>query len=418
MNILVVGGGGREHAIVWKLSQSPKVEKIYCAPGNAGIARLAQCVPIKATDIEGMCSFAEKQKIDLAVIAPDDPLVLGMADEMEKRGIRAFGPSKAAAAIEGSKVFSKNLMKKYNIPTAAYEVFENSADAIEYLKNSAYPAVIKAEGLALGKGVIIAMSFEEAKEAVIEIMEEKKFGAAGSRVVVEEFLTGREISVLAFCDGKTVKPMCSAQDHKRALDNDEGLNTGGMGAYSPSPIYDEALAEECMKNIFLPTVTAMNSEGCPFSGVLYFGLMSTSDGVKVIEYNARFGDPEAQAVLPRLKTDLLDIFMAVCEKRLDEIEIEWSEDASACIIMASGGYPSKYAVGYPILGLDDCGEMVFHSGTAEKDGEIVTAGGRVLGVSALGKTLEEAVGNAYKAVSRISFKDMHYRHDIGARKGI
>ncbi len=415
MKVLVVGGGGREHAIVWKLSQSPKITKIYCAPGNAGISKLAECVPIKAVDIMGMCEFAEENKIDLTVIAPDDPLVLGMADDMEKRGIRAFGPKKAAAAIEGSKVFSKNLMKKYGIPTAAYEVFESSGDAVTYLEKSSYPVVIKAEGLALGKGVIIAQNFGEAKQAVIEIMEEKKFGQAGNRVVVEEFLEGREISVLAFCDGKTLKPMCSAQDHKRALDNDEGLNTGGMGAYSPSPIYDEKMAKECRDKIFIPTVRAMSAEGCPFSGVLYFGLMATEDGIKVIEYNARFGDPEAQVVLPRLKTDLLDIFLAVCDERLDEIEIEWSDDACACIIMASGGYPSQYTTGHIISGIDDC-SLVFHSGTAKSKGNVVTAGGRVIGVCALGETLGMAVKNAYADVEKISFSDMHYRRDIGKRK--
>lgn len=416
MRILVVGGGGREHAIVWKLAQSPKAEKIYCAPGNAGISALAECVPIKATDIEGICSFAVENKIDLAVVAPDDPLVLGMVDELENRGIRAFGPRKAAAQIEGSKVFSKNLMKKYGIPTARYEVFEKSGEAIEYLKTASYPAVVKAEGLALGKGVIIAQDFDEAQSAVVDIMENKKFGNAGQRVVIEEFLTGREISVLAFCDGKTIKPMVSAQDHKRALDNDEGLNTGGMGAYSPSPIYDEKMADECMKNIFLPTLSAMNAEGRPFSGVLYFGLMSTADGVKVIEYNARFGDPEAQAVLPRLKTDLLEIMLAICEKRLDKIEIEWSHDAAACIIMASGGYPLKYETGYPISGLENVEELVFHSGTAIKDGQIVTAGGRVLGVTALGFSLDKAIDKAYGAVSKISFHNMHFRRDIGGRR--
>lgn len=414
MKILVVGGGGREHAIVWKLSQSPLKPQIYCAPGNAGIAQLAKCVPIKATDLDGICDFVKEEGFDLVVIAPDDPLVMGLADRISEMGVRAFGPSAAAAIIEGSKVFSKDLMKKYSIPTARYEVFDRSEDAIKYISEGTFPAVIKAEGLALGKGVIIAENFEEAKAAVIDIMENKKFGSAGARVVVEDFLTGPEISVLAFTDGKTLIPMCSAQDHKRALDGDKGLNTGGMGAFSPSPVYTKEIADECMKNIFIPTMNAMNSEGRTFKGVLYFGLMSTPDGVKVIEYNARFGDPETQAVLPRLKTDLLEIFNAIIDERLDEMNIEWYDDAAVCIIAASGGYPESYEKGYPIEGLDKV-NLLFHSGTAEKDGKIVTAGGRVLGVTAMGATLSDAIDKAYEQIKNVSFEKMHYRKDIGRK---
>ena len=387
MKILVVGGGGREHAIVWKIAQSPKVDKIYCAPGNGGIAELAECVDIAATDIENMVKFAKDNAIDLVMVAPDDPLVLGMVDAMEKEGIRAFGPRANAAIIEGSKAFSKELMKKYNIPTANYEVFTDSTSAIDYIKaQNTFPTVIKADGLALGKGVIIAQNLEEAEQAVHEMIDDGKFGKSGSRVVIEEFLTGPEVSVLAFTDGKTVKPMVSAQDHKRAYDNDEGLNTGGMGTFSPSRLYDDAKAEECMKNIFVPTIKAMSSEGRPFKGVLYFGLMMTANGVKVIEYNCRFGDPETQVVLPRLKTDLVEIMEAVIDERLDEINIEWEDNAAVCVVMASGGYPVSYKKGYEISGLDNVGDLtVFHAGTAVKDGKIVTNGGRVLGVTA--KTL-------------------------------
>ncbi|MBE7025875.1 MAG: phosphoribosylamine--glycine ligase [Ruminococcaceae bacterium] len=414
MKILIVGGGGREHAIAWKLAQSPVKPTLYCAPGNGGISEIATLVPIKATDIEGVCNFAEENKIDLVVVAPDDPLVAGMVDALEKKGIRAFGPNAAAAQIEGSKVFAKNLMKKYGIPTASYETFSDPEAAIAYLEKGSFPAVIKAEGLALGKGVIIPQNLDEAKTAVRDIMEDKQFGDAGNRVVIEEFLTGREISVLAFTDGKTLLPMCSAQDHKRALDNDEGLNTGGMGAYSPSPIYDKVLEKECMENIFLPTITAMEKEGCPFKGVLYFGLMSTKDGVKVIEYNARFGDPETQAVLPRMENDLLEIMEAIIDGRLDEIKLSFKTEAAACIIAASGGYPKSYEKGYPISGLDKVdGATVFHSGTAKKDGVFTTNGGRVLGVTAMGETLRAAVDKAYENVKKISFTDMHYRTDIG-----
>lgn len=417
MKILVVGGGGREHAIVWKIAQSPKVDKIYCAPGNGGIAELAECVDIGATDIENMVKFAKEKAVDLVMVAPDDPLVLGMVDAMEKEGIRAFGPRANAAIIEGSKAFSKELMKKYNIPTAGYEVFTDSASAIEYIKKGTFPTVIKADGLALGKGVIIAQNLEEAEQAVHEMIDDGKFGKSGSRVVIEEFLTGPEVSVLAFTDGKTVKPMVSAQDHKRAYDNDEGLNTGGMGTFSPSRLYDDAKAAECMENIFLPTIKAMSAEGRPFKGVLYFGLMMTANGVKVIEYNCRFGDPETQVVLPRLKTDLVEIMEAVIDERLEEIEIEWEDNAAVCVVMASGGYPVSYKKGYEITGLDNVGDLtVFHAGTAIKDGKIVTNGGRVLGVTAVGNDLDEAIKNAYAGVSKISWTDEFHRSDIGIKK--
>ena len=417
MKILVVGGGGREHAIVWKIAQSPKVDKIYCAPGNGGIAELAECVDIGATDIENMVKFAKEKAVDLVMVAPDDPLVLGMVDAMEKEGIRAFGPRANAAIIEGSKAFSKELMKKYNIPTAGYEVFTDSASAIEYIKKGTFPTVIKADGLALGKGVIIAQNLEEAEQAVHEMIDDGKFGKSGSRVVIEEFLTGPEVSVLAFTDGKTVKPMVSAQDHKRAYDNDEGLNTGGMGTFSPSRLYDDAKAAECMENIFLPTIKAMSAEGRPFKGVLYFGLMMTANGVKVIEYNCRFGDPETQVVLPRLKTDLVEIMEAVIDERLDEINIEWEDNAAVCVVMASGGYPVSYKKGYEITGLDNVGDLtVFHAGTAIKDGKIVTNGGRVLGVTAVGNDLDEAIKNAYAGVSKISWTDEFHRSDIGIKK--
>ena len=420
MKILVIGSGGRDHTIVWKLSKSPKVSKIYCAPGNGGIAELAECVPIKATDIDGVVNFAKEKAVDLVVVAPDDPLVAGMVDALEDAGIRAFGPRANAAAIEGSKVFSKDLMQKYNIPTAGYEVFTDPEAAIKYIEKGSFPTVIKAEGLALGKGVIIAKDIDEARAAIHDIMEEKVFGASGNRVVIEEFLTGPEVSVLAFCDGKTVVPMVSAQDHKRAFDNDEGLNTGGMGTFSPSRLYDAAKAEECMKNIFLPTVKAMQAEGRPFKGVLYFGLMMTAAGVRVIEYNARFGDPETQVVLPRLKTDLVDIIEAVIDGRLDEIEIEWEDNAAVCVVLASGGYPVKYATGYEISGLDEIAKYddltVFHAGTKRDGDKLVTAGGRVLGITAVAENLDAAIRRAYEGVEMVSFKDCHFRHDIGIKK--
>ena len=420
MKILVVGGGGREHTIVWKIAQSDKVSKIYCAPGNGGISELAECVDIPATDIDNMVAFAKEKEIDLVMVAPDDPLVLGMVDAMEAAGIRAFGPRKNAAIIEGSKVFSKDLMKKYNIPTAGYEVFCDSKSAIEYLKaQNSYPAVIKAEGLALGKGVIIALNEEEAIAGIHEIMDDKKFGDSGNRVVIEEFLTGPEVSVLAFTDGKTVKPMVSAQDHKRAYDNDKGPNTGGMGTFSPSRLYDDAKAKECMENIFIPTINAMNAEGRPFKGVLYFGLMMTEKGVKVIEYNCRFGDPETQVVLPRLKTDLVEIMEAVVDERLSDIEIEWADNAAVCVVMASGGYPVSYEKGHLISGIEDAEAMdnvtVFHAGTKRADDGFTNNGGRVLGVTAVDVNLDMAIKRAYEAVSKISWKDEFHRSDIGVK---
>lgn len=420
MKVLVVGGGGREHTILWKLAQSPLKPELFAAPGNGGISQLAKCVDIKATDVEGVVKFAKENQIDLTVVAPDDPLMLGMVDRLEEEGLKAFGPRQNAAIIEGSKVFSKDLMKKYGIPTAAYEVFDDSEKAIKYLEGVSYPTVVKAEGLALGKGVIIAANFEEAKLAVEDIMCDKVFGDAGSRVVIEEFLTGQEVSVLAFTDGKTLYPMVSAQDHKRAYDNDEGLNTGGMGTFSPSRLYTEAIHNECIENIFMPTMKAMNQEGRTFKGVLYFGLIMTKNGVKVIEYNARFGDPETQVVLPRLKTDLLEIFLAVAEERLGEITVDWEDNAAVCVVMASGGYPKDYKKGLPISGLEvaeaDEAITVFHAGT-KLDGEtFLTNGGRVLGVTAVGDDLEAAIQKAYEGVKKIHFDNVHYRTDIGRKK--
>lgn len=420
MKVLVIGSGGREHTIIWKLSQSPKVDKIYAAPGNGGISELAECVPISVMDFNALTAFAQKNAIDLTVVAPDDPLAAGAVDAFESVGLRAFGPNKAAAIIEGSKAFSKNLMKKYGIPTADYEVFDNSSDAVSYIKEqNKFPVVVKADGLALGKGVIIAQTFEEAETAVHEIMDDKVFGAAGGKVVIEEFLTGPEISVLAFTDGKVVKPMVSAQDHKRAYDNDQGLNTGGMGSFSPSRIYTPELAEECMQKVFLPTMEAMRKEGRTFKGVLYFGLMKTADGIKVIEYNCRFGDPETQVVLPRLKTDLYEIFNAVIDEKLSDIDIEWEDNAAVCVVLASGGYPQHYEKGYPIEGIkqaESLGAMIFHAGTVYEDGCYRTNGGRVLGVTATGETLDAAIKEAYRYVDMISFRDMHFRKDIGIKK--
>lgn len=420
MKVLVVGGGGREHTIVWKIAQSPSVDKIYCAPGNGGISELAECVDISATDKDAMVKFAKENNIDLVMVAPDDPLVLGMVDAMEAQGIRAFGPRANAAIIEGSKSFSKDLMRKYNIPTAAYEVFTDSESAIEYVKKGSFPAVIKADGLALGKGVIIAKDLEEAEAAIKDMIDGGKFGKSGSRVVIEEFLTGPEVSVLAFTDGKTVCPMVSAQDHKRAYDNDEGLNTGGMGTFSPSRLYDEAKQKECMENIFIPTIKAMAAEGRPFKGVLYFGLMMTPNGVKVIEYNCRFGDPETQVVLPRLKTDLVEIMNAVIDEKLDTINIEWDDNAAVCVVMASGGYPVSYEKGYEISGIEDANAMddviVFHAGTKLVDGKYVNNGGRVLGVTAVAEDLDAAIKKSYEAVSKISWKDEFHRSDIGIKK--
>ena len=420
MDILVVGSGGREHAIIRKLKESPKADTIYCAPGNGGISKDAVCVSVSVMDIPGMVALAKEKKVGMVFVAPDDPLAAGMVDAMEAEGIPAFGPRANAAIIEASKVFSKNLMKKYGIPTAGYEVFSDPKEAAAYIEQKAsYPVVVKADGLALGKGVLICQNFQEAKDALHEIMEDKVFGASGNQVVVEDFITGPEVSVLAFTDGHCVKPMVSSMDHKRALDGDKGLNTGGMGTISPNPYYTEAIAEECMNTIFLPTIEAMRKEGRPFKGCLYFGLMLTKDGPKVIEYNSRFGDPETQVVLPRLKTDFVDILMAVIEERLAEQPVEWSDDACACVVMASGGYPGKYEKGIPIYGLNEDGQVegatVYHAGTLFENDHFVTNGGRVLGVTALGSNLETALQKAYQAVDTISWKDVHFRKDIGRR---
>ena len=419
MKILVVGGGGREHTIVWKLAQSPRVKKLYCAPGNGGISQIAECIPVKATDIEGVAAFALNNKIDMVMVAPDDPLAAGMVDALEAKGIRTFGPRKNAAVLESSKAFSKDLMKKYGIPTAKYEVFEDSEYAIEYLRHQNYPIVVKADGLALGKGVIIAQGFDQAQEAVNSIMSDKVFGKAGDKLVIEEFLYGPEVSILAFTDGKTVVPMVSSQDHKRVYDGDKGLNTGGMGTFSPSRIYTPEIAEYCMENIYKPTIDAMNKENRKFKGVLYFGLIITSEGPKVLEYNARLGDPETQVVLPGLKNDLVDIFDAVIDEKLASLKIEWDNNAAVCVIMASGGYPEKYATGFEITGIEasekECGVTVFHAGTKYDGGKLLTSGGRVLGVTAVAPTLEGARAKAYKGVGMISFKDAHYRKDIGIK---
>ncbi|HOL83905.1 MAG TPA: phosphoribosylamine--glycine ligase [Thermoclostridium caenicola] len=419
MKVLVVGGGGREHALVWKLAQSPDVTKLYCAPGNGGIGEIAELVPIGAMDVDGIVNYSKAHQIDLVVVAPDDPLAIGMVDALETAGIKAFGPRKNAAVIEASKVFAKELMKKYRIPTADYRVFDNSRDAMEYVSQAELPLVVKADGLALGKGVLICHTRDEAIQAVRSIMEDKKFGSAGQRIVVEEFLTGPEVSVLAFTDGRTIKPMVSVQDHKRAFDQDKGPNTGGMGTFSPSRVYTEDIARECMETIFRPTVEAMNQEGRTFKGVLYFGLMLTEKGPRVLEYNARFGDPETQVVMPRLKTDLLKIMQAVVNEELDRIDIEWHEDAAVCVVMASGGYPEAYEKGFEITGLDQVANqsdiMVFHAGTKKEGEKFLTNGGRVLGVTARGSDLEEARRKAYDAVSRIHFKNAHYRRDIGIK---
>ena len=419
MNILVIGGGGREHTIIRKLKESPRLNRIYCAPGNGGISKDAVCVAISTSDIDGVLQFSKENQIDMVFVAPDDPLAAGMVDVLEAAGIPAFGPRANAAAIESSKVFSKDLMKKYNIPTAGYEVFDQSNKALDYIRNNdQYPIVIKADGLALGKGVIIAENYDEAQNAVKTIMEDKVFGASGNQIVIEEFITGPEVSVLAFTDGKCVKPMVSSKDHKRALDNDKGPNTGGMGTISPNPYYTDELAELCMKTIFLPTIDAMNQEGRVFKGCLYFGLMLTKDGPKVIEYNARFGDPETQVVLPRLKTDFIDILEAVIEERLEAQPIEWSDESCACVVMASPGYPGKYPKGLAITGLDENGQMegatVYHAGTLCSENQFYTNGGRVLGVTALGHTLDVALQKAYYAVEQIQFDGAHYRHDIGS----
>lgn len=421
MDVLMVGGGGREHALIRKFKENKSVKNIYCAPGNGGISRDAQCVDIGATDVEGIVAFAKEKNVDLVFVAPDDPLMLGMVDALEKEGIRAFGPCKAAAAIEGSKVFAKDLMKKYRIPTAKYEVFDSSVKALEYIKSeNTYPIVIKADGLALGKGVIIAENFDEASQAIHSIMEDKVFGDSGNRVVIEEYLEGPEVSVLAFTDGKCIKPMVSSMDHKRIYDGDKGPNTGGMGTISPNPFYTKSMAKQCMEEIFIPTINALNSEGITFKGCLFFGLMITKDGPKVIEYNARFGDPETQVVMPRLKTDLLTIVMALIDETLDSVEIEFSDGAAACVVMASAGYPKSYVKGKMIEGLDENGQLedavIYHAGTRYVDGQFYTAGGRVLGVTACGETLDEALSEAYLAVGKISFEGAQYRKDIGKKK--
>jgi phosphoribosylamine--glycine ligase len=419
MKVLVVGGGGREHALIRKIKESSKVDEIFCTPGNGGISYDAKCFDVSATDIDGVVDLAKKLSVDLVVVAPDDPLVAGMVDALNDAGFKTFGPRANAAIIEGSKVFSKELMQKYNIPTAEYKVFDNANDAIEYIKEkNEFPTVIKADGLALGKGVIIPENLDDAVAGVKEIMEDKIFGASGNNIVVEEFLTGPEVSVLAFTDGKCVKPMVSSMDHKRALDGDKGLNTGGMGTVSPNPYYTEEVAAECMDKIFMPTINAMNQEGRTFKGCLYFGLMITPKGPKVIEYNCRFGDPETQVVLPRLKTDIIDIFEAINNETLSELDIEWSEKACACVIMASGGYPKSYKKGAEITGLtlgQLDGVTVYHAGTKIENDKLVTSGGRVLGVTALGDSLADALKKSYEAVENIRFDNAHYRKDIGKR---
>jgi phosphoribosylamine---glycine ligase len=418
MKVLVVGSGGREHAIVTSVAKSPKVDKIYCAPGNAGIAALAELVPIKAMEFDKLVAFAKEKEIDLTIIGMDDPLVGGIVDVFEKEGLRVFGPRKNAAIIEGSKAFSKELMKKYNIPTAAYETFDDYDKAVAYLETAKFPIVLKADGLALGKGVLICQDLAEAKAGAKEIMADKKFGDAGNQMVIEEFMTGREVSVLSFVDGKTIKIMSSAQDHKRAEDGDKGLNTGGMGNFSPTPFYTEEVDEFCKKYIYQATVDAMAAEGRPFTGVIFFGLMLTEDGPKVLEYNARFGDPEAQVVLPRMKNDIIDVMEACIDGKLDELDLQFEDNACVCVVLASKGYPVSYEKGFPIKGLErfekEDGYYCFHAGTAFNDkGEIVTNGGRVLGITAVGKTLQEARANAYKATEWVEFDNKYMRTDIG-----
>lgn len=417
MKVLIVGSGGREHAIAWKVAQSPRVDKIYCAPGNAGIEEYAECVNIGAMEFDKLTAFAQEKEIDLTVIGMDDPLVGGVVDAFEEKGLRVFGPRKLAAMIEGSKAFSKDLMKKYNIPTAAYENFDSAEAALAYLETAKMPIVLKADGLALGKGVLICNTLEEAKAGVKEIMEDKKFGTAGNRMVVEEFMTGREVSVLCYCDGTTVKPMTSAQDHKRALDGDQGLNTGGMGTFSPSPFYTPEIADYCMENIYKPTMAAMKAEGRDFVGIMFVGLMLTADGPKVLEYNARFGDPETQVVLPRMKTDIVDVFEACIDGTLDQVELEFEDNAAVCVVLASEGYPVAYEKGFVIEGLDEFkkheGYYCFHAGSKKTDAGIVTNGGRVLGVTAKGADLVEARANAYAATEWVNFQNKYMRHDIG-----
>mgnify|MGYP005848558359 FL=1 len=416
MKVLVVGGGGREHAICWKLAQSPKVTQLFCAPGNAGIAQVATCIDVKATDVDGMVAWAKANAMDFVMVAPDDPLALGMVDAMEAAGIPAFGPHANAAIVEASKAFSKELMAKYHIPTAKYCTFTELEKALSYLEAQGAPIVVKADGLALGKGVVVAATVDEAKQAAQEMMEDKKFGESGSTVVIEECMTGPEVTVLAFTDGKTVVPMPASQDHKRAYDGNQGPNTGGMGAISPPPQYTPELAQRCMEEIFQPTIDALRAEGRPFQGVLYFGLMLTPSGPKVVEYNARFGDPECQVVLSLLDTDLMDILQACVDGTLDRLQIRWKDEAGCIVVLASGGYPLDYKKGYPISGLDEAGQtaMVFHAGTKlGPGGEYLTNGGRVLGVTATAPTLDGAIASAYDAAKHISFQDMHFRTDIG-----
>ena len=418
MKVLVIGGGGREHAICWKLSKSPKVDELYCAPGNAGIAEVAKCVDIGVMDFEKMADFAKKEAFDLVVVGPDDPLAGGIVDVLEEKGLRVFGPRKNAAILEGSKAFSKDLMKKYGIPTAAYETFDTPEAALNYLEIAPVPIVLKADGLALGKGVLICNTREEAKEGVKTLMLDKQFGHAGDRIVVEQFMTGREVSVLSFVDGKTIKIMTSAQDHKRAKDGDQGLNTGGMGTFSPSPFYTPEVDEFCKKHIYQATVDAMKAEGREFKGIIFFGLMLTADGPKVLEYNARFGDPETQVVLPRMKNDIVDVFEACVDGTLDQIDLQFEDNAAVCVVLASDGYPEHYEKGKKITGLenfkDKDGYYVFHAGSKfDAEGNILTNGGRVLGVTATGKDLKEARANAYKATEWVNFENKYMRHDIG-----
>ncbi|MCI8919630.1 MAG: phosphoribosylamine--glycine ligase [Eubacterium sp.] len=417
MKILIVGGGGREHAIAASAAKSKRVDKIYCAPGNAGIGQIAECVPIGAMEFDALAAFAKEHAVDFTIIGMDDPLAGGIVDVFEAQGLKVFGPRKNAAVLEGSKAFSKDLMKKYHIPTAAYETFDDPKEALEYLETARMPIVLKADGLALGKGVLICGTLEEAKAGVKEIMEDKKFGAAGSRMVVEEFMTGREVSVLSFVDGKTIKIMSSAQDHKRAQDGDQGLNTGGMGTFSPSPFYTPEVDEFCRKHIYQPTVDAMAAEGRPYVGVIFFGLMLTEDGPKVLEYNARFGDPEAQVVLPRMKNDIIDVMEACVDGRLDQIDLLFENNAAVCVVLASDGYPVSYEKGFAIDGLEafDGSEeyFCFHAGTAQKDGQIVTNGGRVLGITAKGEDLKQARKKAYEATEWVKFENKYMRHDIG-----
>lgn len=418
MKVLIVGGGGREHAIAWKVAQSPKVEKLYCAPGNAGIAEVAECVNIGVMEFDKLTAFAKENEINLTIVAPDDPLAAGAVDAFEAAGLRAFGPRKNAAILEGSKAFSKDLMKKYGIPTAAYETFDSPEAALAYLETADMPIVLKADGLALGKGVLICNTLEEAKTGVKTLMLDKQFGSAGNRIVIEEFMTGREVSVLSFVDGRTIRVMTSAQDHKRAKDGDQGLNTGGMGTFSPSPFYTHEIDQFCKKYIYQLTVDAMRAEGREFKGIIFFGLMLTEKGPKVLEYNARFGDPETQVVLPRMKNDIVDVFEACIDGTLNQIELEFEDNAAVCVVLASDGYPEHYEKGYQITGLEQFkdaeGYYVFHAGSKfDEDGNIVTNGGRVLGVTALGSDLKDARANAYKATEWVSFDNKYMRHDIG-----